>query len=766
MDRDCGSPQTAQNTTLKPDETASTSTPMKIHIQSPAWLVYHSKTGFNRQRTTCAQNGRRTCWQSLIVAVLFASSAAAQETRLVYPATRSVDQVDDFHGTKVRDPYRWLEQDVRENPDVAAWVEAQNKVTFGYLEQISERTAIKERLTELWNYERFSAPIRAGGRYYFFRNDGLQNQSVLYMLSSLEDEAEVLIDPNTWSEDGTVALGDVEFSDDGRYVAYGNQDGGSDWRTWRIMDISSRELLEDELEWVKFSDVAWTPDSQGFYYARYDAPQKGDKYQSLNLNQKVYYHKVGTPQSEDRLVYQRPDHPDWGFGVSVSEDGHYLIVTVWKGTDDRYRIVVDDLTKPDDSPFELIDNFEHEYTFIGNDGTRLYFQTNRGALRRRVISIDLEHADPADWQEVIPETGNTLTSVDIVGANFLAIYLQDAKTQVRQYSMDGGLIRVAELPGIGTAAGFTGDRDHEETFYSFSSFVIPPSTFRYDIATGKSTKLQQAKVDFNPDDYVTTQVFFRSKDGTRIPMFISHRRGLSRTGSNPVLLYGYGGFNIPMTPRFSVSRLAWMEMGGVFVMPNLRGGGEYGEAWHKAGTKLQKQNVFDDFISAAEWLIENDYTSASQLAIQGGSNGGLLVGACMTQRTELYGACLPAVGVMDMLRFHKFTAGRLWVDDYGSADDADEFKALYAYSPYHNLKPGTKYPPTLVTTADTDDRVVPGHSFKFAAALQKAHTGDAPVLIRIETRAGHGAGKPTAKIIEEIADQWAFLVKELDVEIK
>ena len=699
---------------------------------------------------------------SLVVGCcLLSSFVIGEDMVLEYPDTRSVPQVDDYHGTEVADPYRWLEEDVRENEDVAAWVEAQNELTFAYLKKIPERESIEERITQLWNYERFSAPTRAGGRYYFFRNDGLQNQSVLYMQQTLDDEPVVLIDPNQWSADGTVALASAEFSDDGRYAAYGIQDGGSDWRTWKVIDIRTRWLLPDELKWVKFSDVVWTPDSKGFFYARYDAPQEGDEFQSLNLNQKVYYHRVGTVQSEDRLVYERPDHPDWGFGISVSDDGHYLILNVWKGTDDRYRIVVDDLTEPRQKPFELIDNFDYEYTFVGNDESLLYFQTNRGAPRRRVIGIDLKAPEVESWKEIIAQTDNTLTGVDIVGHQFLARYLQDAKTQVQQYTLKGEHVRDVELPGIGAANGFTGESDHEESFYSFSSFATPPSTYRYDVASGESTLLRQADVDFDPGDYKTIQVFYTSKDGTRVPMFITHRIDLELDGSNPVLLYGYGGFNISLPPRFSVSRLAWMEMGGVFAMPNLRGGGEYGEPWHKAGTKLNKQNVFDDFIAAAEWLIDHKYTTSSRLAIQGGSNGGLLVGACMTQRPELYAACLPAVGVMDMLRFHQFTAGRFWVDDYGSADDPDEFKALLAYSPLQNLKPGVSYPATLITTADTDDRVVPGHSFKFAAMLQKCHRGPNPVLIRIETRAGHGAGKPTAKVIEEVADQWAFLIRNL-----
>lgn len=687
--------------------------------------------------------------------------SSAQESTLVSPRTRTVDHTDVYHGQEVADPYRWLEDDVRTSPEVAEWVEAQNQVTFDFLKSIPQRPAIERRLTELWNYEKISAPFRAGGRYYFFRNDGLQNQNVLFMQDTLNSEPRVLIDPNQWSTDGTVALSGTAFSDDGRYVAYGVQDAGSDWNTWRVLEIATGRVLDDELKWIKFSGADWTPDSRGFFYARYNEPQADAAFQSLNMNMKVYYHRVGTPQSEDVLVYERPDHPEWGFQVSVSEDGHYLILTVWVGTDDRYRVVVKDLTEPYGLPFELIDNFEHEYSFIGSEDTVLFFQTNLDAPRRRVIAIDLRHREREHWKELIPQADNVLTSVGLVGNMFVCEYLKDARTQVRLHTLDGAFVREVEFPGIGSATGFGGRRRDNETFYSFSSFALPPSNYRYNLITGESQLLRRAEVRFNPDDYETKQVFYQSKDGTRVPMFICHRKGLVLDGSHPTLLYGYGGFNISLTPTFSVSRLAWMEMGGVFAMANLRGGGEYGEPWHKAGTKLQKQNVFDDFIAAAEWLIANQYTTPRRLAIQGGSNGGLLVGACLTQRPDLFGACLPAVGVMDMLRFHQFTAGRFWVDDYGSADNPEEFQALLKYSPYHNLEGGVQYPATLVTTADTDDRVVPGHSFKFAAKLQSCQSGTAPTLIRIETRAGHGAGKPTAKIIEEAADQWAFLVKTL-----
>ena len=541
-------------------------------------------------------------------------------------------------------------------------------------------------------------------------------------------------------------------------------DAGSDWNTWRIIEVETSRLLADELRWVKFSGANWTPDNKGFFYCRYDEPPAGAAFQKTNLNQKVFYHRVGTAQSEDVLVYKRPDEPTWGFGLKVSEDGRYLVISIWKGTDDKYRVLYKDLTEPYGMPIDLIENFDHEYSFIGNDGTTFYFVTDLDAPRKRIVAIDI--TQPATVREVIAQSTETLVNADIVGNQFVLTYLKDAKTQVKLHALDGKFVREVAFPGIGTAAGFGGKRTDTETFYSFSSFATPPSTFRFDLLTGNSTLLRQAQVKFHPDDYLVEQVFYPSKDGTKVPMFITRKKTTKLDGTNPTLLYAYGGFAISLTPSFSIGRVAWLEMGGILAIPNLRGGGEYGEEWHQAGTKLNKQNVFDDFIASAEWLIANKYTSSKKLAIQGGSNGGLLVGACMTQRPDLYAACLPAVGVMDMLRFHKFTAGRFWVDDFGSADNPDEFKALLAYSPYHNLKPNTKYPATLVTTADTDDRVVPGHSFKFAARLQEHHTGDAPTLIRIETRAGHGAGKPTTKLIEEAADLWAFLVKNLGMGVK
>ena len=693
--------------------------------------------------------------------MLIDSAVPAGEPRLSYPETKKIDHVDELHGTKVPDPYRWLEDDVRTSKDVANWVETENKVTFAFLEAIPERETIRKRLTELWNYEKFGAPFKAGGRYYHYYNTGLQNQNVLYTRDRLDDEARILLDPNTWSKDGTVALAGTSFSDDGRFLAYGVAEAGSDWNTWRFLNLETGKKLDDELKWLKFGGMSWTKDGRGLFYSRYDEPKEGQAFQSLNLNQKIWYHRVGTPQSDDVLVYKRPDEPEWGFGPHVTEDGRYLVITVWKGTDHRYRILYRDLDEPYAMPVELIDSFENEFSFLGNDGTTFYFKTDVEAPRKRVIAIDIRKPAREHWREIIPQTKETLEDVNIVGNLFVCEYLKDATTQVRMHDMTGAFVREVEFPGLGTATGFGGKRTDTETFYSFSSFATPPTIYRYDLITGKSTLLRQAKVDVKPADYEVKQVFYKSKDGTKVPMFIAHKKGLKLDGTNPTVLYGYGGFNISLTPGFSITRVAWMERGGVFAMPNLRGGGEYGEEWHQGGTKLNKQNVFDDFICAAEWLIENKYTSSKKLAIQGGSNGGLLVGACMTQRPELFAAALPAVGVMDMLRFHKFTAGRFWVDDYGSADDASQFEALLKYSPYHNLKPGTHYPATMVTTADTDDRVVPGHSFKFAARLQECHKGDNPVLIRIETKAGHGAGKPTAKLIEESADMWAFLVKVL-----
>ncbi|HYH63711.1 MAG TPA: prolyl oligopeptidase family serine peptidase [Urbifossiella sp.] len=704
---------------------------------------------------------------ALVAAALLVVPAPSQERKLTYPDSKKGDTTDTYHGTTVADPYRWLEDDVRKSPDVASWVEAENKVSEAFLKDIPQREAIRKRITDLWNYEKISAPSKVGGRYFFTKNNGLQNQSVLYTQDSLDGPARMLLDPNTWSKDGTIALSGTALSDDAKYLAFGKAAAGSDWNTWHVLDVASGKLLTDTLEWVKFSGASWTNDGKGFFYSRFPEPQKDAAFQALNENQTLYYHRLGTPQTEDVLVYRTPENPKWGVGGTVSEDGRYLVISVNDGTTSRKsRIVYRDLTEPLALPVELIAHHKNKFSFLGNDGPVFYFQTDHNAPKYQVVAIDTRSPDPKGWKTIIPEAAEVLEGVDLVGNLFVCSYLKDARTVVKVNSMTGAHVRDVDLPGIGTAGGFNGKRTDTETFYSFSSFATPPSTFKYDLITGKSTLLRQAQVKFDPAEYEVKQVFVPSKDGTKVPVFLAHKKGLKLDGTNPTLLYGYGGFNISLTPGFSVSRLMWMEMGGVFAVANLRGGGEYGDDWHRAGTKTKKQNVFDDFIACGEWLVKEKYTSPKKLAIQGGSNGGLLVGACMTQRPDLYGACLPAVGVMDMLRFQKFTAGRFWTDDYGSSEseNPEEFKALLAYSPYHVLlRTGPReYPATLVTTADTDDRVVPGHSFKFAAALQAMQKGSAPVLIRIETKAGHGAGKPTAKVIEEVADQWAFLVRTLD----
>jgi prolyl oligopeptidase len=695
----------------------------------------------------------------LICGVLLSHADAEEPWH--YPVTRRVDQVDTYFGVPVADPYRWLEADVRQSPEVAAWVAAENKLTSSYLAAIPARNRIRRRLAELWNFARYGLPEKNGARYFFAKNDGLQNQSVLYVTESLESPPRLLLDPNGWTKDGTMALEKFSPSNDGRRLAYCVAEAGSDWSNWHVLDVDSGKLLADELKWTKFTDAAWTKDDRGFYYGRYEEPRRGSEFQARNFNHKIYYHRLGTAQAEDALVYYRPEHPEWSYMAGVSDDGRYLVITTYRGTDEKFRITVKDLRRPDAGFVELVDNFDHEYSFLGNQGSTLLFKTDLNAPRRRVIAVDLERPQPEHWREIIPQAAETLQHVGWVGGRLIASYLKDVRPQVKLFSPQGKFLREVEFPGIGAVEGFGGKQSDSETFYMFSSFAEPPSVYHYDLASGASRLVWRPQLKFRPEDYAVEQVFYRSKDGTRIPMFLAHKRGLAANAAVPALLYGYGGFNISLPPRFSVGWLVWMEMGGLLAVPNLRGGGEYGEAWHRAGTKLQKQNVFDDFIAAAQWLIDHHYTRPDKLAIQGGSNGGLLVGAALTQRPELFGAALPAVGVMDMLRFHRFTEGRLWVDDYGSSDDPQQFKALLAYSPYHNIKPGTRYPATLITTADTDDRVVPGHSFKFAAALQRAQAGEAPILIRIETRAGHGGGKPTAKRLDETADLWAFLVKNL-----
>ena len=692
------------------------------------------------------------------------AATVARAQALAYPPARKSDQVDDYHGTRVADPYRWLE-DV-DAAETRAWVEAENALTAAYLAQIPARDTLRRRLTRLWNYPRYGTPFHKGGRYFFLKNDGLQNQPVLYRQGSLTAEPEVLLDPNPLAPDGTVALSSVAPSEDGKLLAYGTSASGSDWQEFRVRDVASARDLSDQLRWIKFSGTSWTHDGAGFFYSRYPEPAGGDALSAVNRFQKLYYHRLGTEQAADELVYERPDQPDWGIGGDVTDDGRYAILTVWLGTDRRNRVYYLDLRdaahpRVRGDVVRLLDDFDASYAFVGNDGPVFYMLTDLAAPRKRVIAIDTRHPERTAWREVVPQGDDVIDGVQIIHNTFVVNYLHDAHSRLRLFGLDGRPDREVTLPTLGSVSDISGERQDAEMFYAFTSFLYPTTIFRYDFATGTSSVFKAPTIDFDPSGYETEQVFYRSKDGTRVPMFLTHRRGMARDGSHPTYLYGYGGFNISLTPAFSASILVWLELGGVYAVPNLRGGGEYGEEWHQAGMHEKKQNVFDDFIAAAEYLVAQRYTTPARLAIGGGSNGGLLVGAAITQRPELFAAALPAVGVMDMLRFHKFTIGWAWVTEYGSADSVAQFPALYAYSPLHHIKPGTAYPATLVTTADHDDRVVPGHSFKFTAALQAAQAGPHPVLIEIETKAGHGAGKPISKLIEEQADRWAFLVKIL-----
>ncbi len=701
----------------------------------------------------------------LVPAILHVSPAAAQ--RLRYPETKRGTQLDDYHGTTVADPYRWLE-DV-DAPDTRAWVEAQNAVTFAYLAGVPEREAIRRRLTAVWDYPRFGTPFKKQGEYFFYKNDGLQNQAVLYHQASRSATPRVVLDPNALSPDGTIAVSTVAVSEDARHLAYATSVSGSDWNDIRVRDIATGQDLRDHIRWMKFSEISWSHDQAGFFYSRYPAPENDNPLLAVNRFHRLYYHRLGTVQSADQLIYQRLEHPDWGMTGHVTEDGRYLVISLWLGTDRRNRVYVADLKDalhPDltAAPLKLLDDFDAHYGFLANDGSLFYFRTDLDAPRGRVIAIDLHHAERATWREIIPQSADVMESVVLAHGTFVATYLHDAHSRIALFRVDGQAAGEIALPSLGTAAELSVESARDsELFFSFTSYLAPTTIYRHEFHTSATEVFQAPRLDFDAGRYVTEQVFYASKDGTRIPMFITHRRDLVRDGSNPTYLYGYGGFDINLTPAFSPGVLVWLEMGGVFAVPNVRGGGEYGEAWHEAGMHEKKQNVFDDFIAAAEYLIRARYTSTPKLAIGGGSNGGLLVGAVMTQRPELFRAALPAVGVMDMLRFHQFTIGWAWVTEYGSADSADQFPYLYAYSPLHRLHPGTAYPATLVTTADHDDRVVPGHSFKFIAALQAAQAGDRPVLIRIETKAGHGAGKPTLKLIDEAADRWAFLARVLDI---
>ena len=705
---------------------------------------------------------------SITIAMLSTVAATmAVAEPMHYPDTRKSVQTDDYHGTAVADPYRWLEDD--NSAETKAWVKAQNDVSDAFFAKIPQREGIRKIYTELYNYEKFGIPRKEAKRYFWTRNDGLQQQSVVYTAASLTETPKVALDPNTLSADGTVALSGTAPSRDGRYLAYGVAVAGSDWQEWRLRDLSTGKDLVDTIKWVKFSNAAWTPDSKGFFYARYDAPSAATALTGSNYFQKLYYHRIGEPQDSDVLIFENKSEKEWGFGASVSDDDKFAIIYVRKGTGRKNGLLWMPLKNGAlvaGAPKTITLDFEAEYVPVASSGNTLWIRTDKDAPRSKIMAIDLTRVERANWKTVVPEAKDTLTSASGVGGKLFAQYLIDAASSIKVYAADGKFVRDVALPGVGTAGGFAGRWSDKETFFSYTSFTAPGAIYRYDVASGQATVFKRPQTAFNADEFESRQAFVTSKDGTKFPIFIAHKKGLKLDGSNPTILYGYGGFNISLTPGYNVTAATWMTMGGVYVSASLRGGGEYGANWHDAGTKLKKQNVFDDFIAAAEWLIANNYTQTSKLAINGGSNGGLLVGAVLNQRPELFGAAVPQVGVMDMLRFHKFTIGWAWVSDYGSADNAEQFKALYAYSPLHTIRSGKKYPPVLVTTADHDDRVVPAHSFKYAASLQAADTGDAAKLIRIETSAGHGAGKPTSKIIEERSDMLAFLANTFKMELR
>ena len=708
------------------------------------------------------------CLIATFVLATFSTSLAAEsppEPPLPsYPHTRALDLVDVQFGDKIADPYRWLENDVRTDAEVASWVSDQNKLTDAYLAGLPARALFANRMKTLFNFERYGVPRKAANRYFYTRNDGLQNQSVLYVREGFDGIARALINPNDWAKDGATALAEWSPSSDGKRLLYAIQDGGTDWRTLKILDVASGAPLDDEVKWVKFSGLAWAKDGSGFFYSRFAEPAKGATFQSLNVDQTIYFHAIGTPQSSDVKIYATPDRPKLGHSAQITDDGKYLLITSSAGTDDRYELHVAALDGKAVRPRALITGLNNNWELAGSVGDIFYFLTNNNAPRQRLVTLNAKHTG-GKLTEIVKQSGDTLVGASLIGNRMILAYLGDAKSEAELRELDGRLVTPIGLPDIGTAAGFGGKGGDSETFYSFSSFATPPTIYRFDTATGKATVFAAPKVAFLPSDYVTEQKFYTSKDGTRVPMFIVRRKDLN-SGPAPTLLYGYGGFNISVTPGFSASRLAWIEQGGVLAIANLRGGGEYGKAWHDAGRLSQKQNVFDDFIAAGEYLIAQGITTKDKLAIQGGSNGGLLVGAVVNQRPDLFAAALPAVGVMDMLRFNRFTAGRYWVDDYGDPGKASDFKILRAYSPYHNIALGKNYPAIMVTTADTDDRVVPGHSFKYTAALQVNALGNKPHLIRIETRAGHGSGKPTDKVIAEAADQWAFIAKWTGMVVK
>jgi prolyl oligopeptidase len=695
----------------------------------------------------------------MMMATLATTAVTAQG--LQYPKAAKDGIVDEYFGTKVADPYRWLENDT--SAQTAAWVEAENKVTNAYLAKIPFRGKLLKRMTELSNYERLSAPRKRHGKWYFFKNDGLQNQSVMYVMDKLGGEPRVFLDPNKLSTDGTVALKGVYFSHNGKYAAYTISRSGSDWEEIFVIDLKTGQLTEDHIEWAKFTNTAWKDD--GFYYSAYDAPVKGKEFSNVNSGHKIYYHKIGTPQSEDVLFYQNAAYPKRFYYVDVNEKETKMYLYE-SGAGSGNNLFVRDLTKPESQFIQMTSNMDYQYMPAYDEGDKIWLYTNYGAPKGRIMIADMRQPGVDNWQELIPEQENVLSGSDVINRQLILTYQKDASDHAYLYGLDGKLRNEIRLPSVGSV-GFMGDEKEPECFYTFTSFTVPGTVYQYDMEKDESTLYTSPKVNFRLDDYTSEQVFFQSKDGTRIPMFLTYKKGMKKNGKNPVFLYGYGGFNISLGPGFSAIRVSFLEQGGIYAQVTLRGGGEYGEEWHLAGTKMQKQNVFDDFIGAAEWLISEGYTCKDKLAIVGGSNGGLLVGACMTQRPDLFGVAIPEVGVMDMLRYHKFTIGWNWASDYGTSEDSKEmFEYLRGYSPLHNLKPGTAYPATLVTTADHDDRVVPAHSFKFAATLQECHQGDNPVLIRIDTKAGHGGGKPLAKVLEEQADIYGFILYNLGVKYK
>lgn len=695
-----------------------------------------------------------------LILMVFIFAACQEKIKIEYPETKKVDTVDVYHGTEVADPYRWLEDDMSD--ETAAWVKKQNELTGKYLDYIPFRDDLKNRLTELWNYERFSAPSKVGDYYFFSKNDGLQEQSVVYYQKGLDGEPEVFLDPNTFSEDGTVSLAGMSFSKDHRYCAYMISRGGSDWREIYVKEVESGMQLDDKVEWVKFSGASWYRD--GFYYSRYDAPTEDAKMSGSNEYQKLYYHKVGTDQSQDKLIMEDRNNKQRGWGASVTEDEKYLVINVWEGSANHNLLAYQNLETQ--GPIEwLIEEPMGRFYLVDNVGDDLYIQTDYNAPKWRVIKMDPENPAESNWDVIVPESGDVLQSASITGGKMFLSYLVDVTSRIRVHNLEGEFLYNVDLPALGSAGGFGGGKNDNVTFYSFTSFTYPPTIYKYDIKNNKSELFKKADINFDIENYETKQVFYESKDGTKIPMFIVHKKGLKLDGKRPTLLYAYGGFNISLTPSFRVTILPVLENDGVYAMANLRGGAEYGEEWHKAGMFEKKQNVFDDFIAAGEYLIQENYTNSSRLAIQGGSNGGLLVGAVLNQRPDLFGAAFPMVGVMDMLRYHKFTIGWAWASEYGSSDEPDQFEYLYKYSPIHNIKPGTCYPATMITTADHDDRVVPAHSFKYAATLQPAQACDNPILIRIETKAGHGAGTSTTKSIELYTDMLSFMFYNMDVSL-